>query len=1756
MKEGVRVVADYSLSGIRLNVFLGNQDKAKSELTKLIKTLENNTIKINVDFKDVKEQLNTITKAYEQSVSAQENAVSRSQSTIKKMYRSSNAEIKAMVEEQRKLLESQYGNKGKVNYTYATDSFGNSNITSAFIEIKNKAQETEKVMFGLQESIKSVGNEVQKIYTFNATGKKEIINLSQADKDLNKFNNTVSNTRKKYENEINKLINKNKELAYDKGIIEFKNRLKNLDNFEFDGLEQELKELQLQFNKLKIGFQETGALSQTSDNLFKRVGQYFTATSIYYEMSNAIRYAIENIRSLDTSLVELSKVSSITRDEFSSFVNEANKIGNELGKTSKDVIDAVTNFQRAGYALEDSKELAKSALTMVNISENMKDAGDNASALVNILKGYKMEVSEVSKINDIYNNISNNMAVNFDTLVSGTREIAGLMNIYGNSLENTASMITSITEIMGSSGEETANALKTISMRLAGFNDQGEKDVQLVAKLNDEFQKIANMSLTDVNGQLKSTFEIVDEYSKKVKELNLSNEVQSYLGELVAGKHRASYWTAMVQNFDSARKAMEYANDSLNSSIEEQEAYIRSLDGQIEILKSSLMSLSYNSVNTDWVINIVKGTNEIVKLIDKIGLANIAMATFVGYLSAKGKMGIFNSVINSIVSSITSYTTSVTGATATTMAFGTAMKALTGIGIFAGVMAGVAIFDQLNVTIEEQKQKVEELQQGYESLNSKIESLKSIENPTSSNERQIALLERELALQEKLLEIETEKLTKKQFQSNYGTIQSDLEALQTSLEKYEETQNRILQSGGDASQFATLKTREADLLKYTDKANETLTSLMDVYDDLTPKQKEQADVMIKQAEAVLKLADDILGLNVNTNNQTDANNELVNSIDRLSVEALTNEVSSLSEAYDDNVEKIELLNKAVNSLADGQTLTSDTILDLLDAFPSLRGEITETNGVYSISKEALLELKNQAVDTFGVMVNDQRTATSEAIANAKTRISAYQKELEQLKKLAQGQSLLYGLQNKNKIAMGHGDLSSDTKNYKLISEKENQIKKEQADIQKYLDLLNQINIAEQDFEIATSTGNTKKGSNISNKNSKSKKEKSNSDLINKLKKQFEADKTAILKYGEDIEKEIERINQKMEMAELKGDTKLVESLNIELETLYSTRPNATKKMADELRTLKNKAIQQVNNAALKSDEKLELIADLTADFDEDIAEQSTNWWKYSNELIEHQIKLLELKKEIASKPLDNMQLEISSHENKIKLLELENGTMAEQVNIYNKLLDSEEKRENYLRLTIDDFTKQRDLLDSTSQQYKTLTEYILDFENQLTDSLQAQANAREKLIDMMYDEMELALEKSIYGDDGKDAWEKANNKRIENLNEELDLLKKQSDEKKKQQESEERLLEIKKLEEQLENAKKQKTVQEFKKQSDGSWQWEYTYDAEKVSELESQLAQKRKEEDQRIEEEKQARKEQSLRDEISRLQKEQRAKEQFYNESKEDLLQYLNDNKESLIVNGEEVLKIVTTNMDNINTEFDTKMELITNSLQEKLAQIKAMFQDALSMNNAIGSMGGGGSSGDGKPVYSNKGGSGKTYFQYGDGSVEVLRPDGTSSTVKPGDKNYSSTISAMEKDHVKKRYKKGGIVNDTGLMYLDGTDLEPEWVLNAEQTKAFVGSMDSMPEFNENMKEIKELSNIAETRYDFSYARDLSKMQSDIGLNRNRSIGDSITNNNATQIHIDKIELPNVKEGREFVKELDSYMNNLFSGLPQKAKLIPSGEF
>ena len=809
-------MANYNLSGIKLNVFLGNQDKAKDELAKLIKTLENNTIKINVNFEDVKKQLDTITKAYQQSSTVQENAVSRSQDTIKKIYKSSNAEIKAMVEEQRKLLESQYGNKGKVNYTYATDSFGNSNITSAFIEIKNKAQETEKVMFGLQESIKNVGNEVQKIYTFNATGKKEIINLSQADKDLNKFNNTVSNTRKKYENEINKLINKNKELASDKGIIEFKSRLENLDNFEFDDLQQELKELQLQFNKLKIGFQESGALSQTSDNLFKRVGQYFTASSIYYEFSKAVKFGVSSIIELDDAMTDLKKVTDESDSTYKEFMNTANKMAIDLGNSTKGIIDATAMYAQMGYTMEEAIEASKTNTIYSNVAD--VDSITAAEHLISIMQSFNVQSKDSIQILDRLNEVSNSYSVSASGLGEALKRSSSALVAANNNLSESVAMVTAANTVI-QNPEEVGNALKSISMALQGVN---ESTGELIPKFRELVLENTNFKVDiwdEQNEAFKSTYDIMVEMSAVWDEL--SDKQQAFLATKLVGKHRSNVFYSLMQSGELLVDVYNTAEASAGSAYREQSKYMESLSAKINELKENSVLLWQTIINEDDFGNMIEFLSKIVRGINEVidscgGITPVLSLILSGLVAIKalkiadGIISIGTNVSNlgkSMVSLVTGLKSTVAGMTA----IKTAIAGLTGVvGVLGITISGLIMLQNKHKQEQEDIARANrELADSYtEETNGIKEVIGQYSKIYNSTDNTVNKKQELSILQDKLI-------------SDYGLEKDAIDLVNGSYEEQISLLNGIVNSKANASNVL-LKDSSMDLL---DKMGEITNNL-------------------------------------------------------------------------------------------------------------------------------------------------------------------------------------------------------------------------------------------------------------------------------------------------------------------------------------------------------------------------------------------------------------------------------------------------------------------------------------------------------------------------------------------------------------------------------------------------------------------------------------------------------------------------------------------------------------------------------------------------------------------------------------------------------------------------------------------------------------------------------------------------------------------------------------------------------------------
>jgi TP901 family phage tail tape measure protein len=153
---------------------------------------------------------------------------------------------------------------------------------------------------------------------------------------------------------------------------------------------------------------------------------------------------ITNVIELDTSLVELQKVSDLSGSSLEKFTIRAFEAGSTLGRTGKEVIDAVSVFKRAGYELEDSLKLANAALITTNVGDGIKNVEEASSALIAVLKGFQMTdaPNDVMKIVDAINETSNTAAIDFQNITEGLRRVSGTLGQTGSTLAETIGMLT------------------------------------------------------------------------------------------------------------------------------------------------------------------------------------------------------------------------------------------------------------------------------------------------------------------------------------------------------------------------------------------------------------------------------------------------------------------------------------------------------------------------------------------------------------------------------------------------------------------------------------------------------------------------------------------------------------------------------------------------------------------------------------------------------------------------------------------------------------------------------------------------------------------------------------------------------------------------------------------------------------------------------------------------------------------------------------------------------------------------------------------------------------------------------------------------------------------------------------------------------------------------------------------------------------------------------------------------------------------
>lgn len=226
---------------------------------------------------------------------------------------------------------------------------------------------------------------------------------------------------------------------------------------------------------------------------------------------------------------------------------------------------------------------------------------------------------------DAVNEVSNNFAVSSADIATNLGKASSVMANAGNTLEEMIGLMTAGTEITRNASK-VANGLKTITLRLQGMSDEGEESFELMSKMEDLFNKLGK-TVYNSNGELKSTYELLGELADVYPELTVAEK--AYVTETIAGKYQAQNAAAILSNWQTAIEATTTALDSQGSAAKENAKVLGGIEGKLASFRAAFEQLSSSFMDSGFLKVLIDIGTILLKIANNDFVLFLARATAV-----------------------------------------------------------------------------------------------------------------------------------------------------------------------------------------------------------------------------------------------------------------------------------------------------------------------------------------------------------------------------------------------------------------------------------------------------------------------------------------------------------------------------------------------------------------------------------------------------------------------------------------------------------------------------------------------------------------------------------------------------------------------------------------------------------------------------------------------------------------------------------------------------------------------------------------------------------------------------------------------------------------------------------------------------------------------------------------------------------------------------------------------------------------------
>lgn len=385
-------------------------------------------------------------------------------------------------------------------------------------------------------------------------------------------------------------------------------------------------------NLKKAGASVGEAYSKGLFTAIKERAKYSVANALIYGSINAMKDMVANVRELDKAQVELKKVTDLSGKSLEKYTEQAYKMSGAVAKTGTEIIQASTEFAKQGFDPQTALQLSNVASQFQNIADTEIDAATAAKFINSQLKAFgntdyfskfNTDAEKATAVIDAVNEVANNFGVGTNDLQMALTKTSAAMKGYGNTYSETIGLITAGTEVMPNQASKVARGWRSIGANILKL----AQDTDTLEAANGKVK----VALKDSNGELRSTFQILQDLYPQWKTLN--NEERSSLALMLSGKTQTEVFQATMDNFTHAIEANETAMNSQGSAARENEKYLDSIQGRVKAFQSAWEQLSYHIVSSDLIKNVVSLGTKIITVIDNIVQGIGALPTALGLVA-------------------------------------------------------------------------------------------------------------------------------------------------------------------------------------------------------------------------------------------------------------------------------------------------------------------------------------------------------------------------------------------------------------------------------------------------------------------------------------------------------------------------------------------------------------------------------------------------------------------------------------------------------------------------------------------------------------------------------------------------------------------------------------------------------------------------------------------------------------------------------------------------------------------------------------------------------------------------------------------------------------------------------------------------------------------------------------------------------------------------------------------------------------------